>query len=420
MKVIMYFVRHGQTRVNEKGRMQGVCDSPLTSQGELQVEKTRVALNNVFFDAVYSSPSGRCQQTSRIILEGRNLEPVIINNLHEMNFGTFEGTRFTSHSEEITRCFDTNDFSSVNGENPAEVEDRILQSLDTILSNAHDNDQVLVVTHGSYLMTMLRSVFNVDMDKLFPRALGKGNPIPNASIMRVEYEDGKYIVTNLPTEPQLYEDPIVNKTLHFYFVNHGQTLFNQYNRMQGVTDSPITERGMKEILDCADALKEIPFASMYTSPLLRCYETALKIAHDRNSDPVVLDGLKEIDYGEFEAVVRDSWLKELKEHRAKHDDWSDVNGESKDAFELRFHHTLQKIISANKDGSNILLVSHSEYYKRLLEILFGLDGEEAMMEMRRQGKQPHPYGGIFRFDYVNGKFEIVSYMCTPEEFKEEQ
>ena len=117
MKVIMYFVRHGQTRLNEKGRMQGVCDSPLTTQGELQVEKTRVALNNVFFDAVYSSPSGRCQQTSRIILEGRNLEPVIINNLHEMNFGTFEGTRFTSHSEEITRCFDTNDFSSVNGEN---------------------------------------------------------------------------------------------------------------------------------------------------------------------------------------------------------------------------------------------------------------------------------------------------------------
>ena len=87
---------------------------------------------------------------------------------------------------------------------------------------------------------------------------------------------------------------------------------------------------------------------------------------------------------------------------------------------MRFHHTLQKIISANKDGSNILLVSHSEYYKRLLEILFGLDGEDAMMEMRRQGKQPHPYGGIFRFDYVNGKFEIVSYMCTPEEFKEEQ
>ena len=39
MKVIMYFVRHGQTRLNEKGRMQGVCDSPLTTQGELQVER---------------------------------------------------------------------------------------------------------------------------------------------------------------------------------------------------------------------------------------------------------------------------------------------------------------------------------------------------------------------------------------------
>lgn len=55
MKVIMYFVRHGQTRLNEKGRMQGVCDSPLTSQGELQVEKTRVALNNVFFGSFIHS-----------------------------------------------------------------------------------------------------------------------------------------------------------------------------------------------------------------------------------------------------------------------------------------------------------------------------------------------------------------------------
>ena len=85
MKVIMYFVRHGQTRLNEKGRM-GVCDSPLTTQGELQVEKTRVALNNVFLMHYILLQAADVSKLLRIILEGRNLEPVIINNLHRNEF----------------------------------------------------------------------------------------------------------------------------------------------------------------------------------------------------------------------------------------------------------------------------------------------------------------------------------------------
>lgn len=33
MKVNFYYVRHGQTLFNRLGRMQGMCDSPLTEQG---------------------------------------------------------------------------------------------------------------------------------------------------------------------------------------------------------------------------------------------------------------------------------------------------------------------------------------------------------------------------------------------------
>ena len=415
MKVTLYFVRHGETRFNEKGRMQGVCDSPLSVRGELQVEQARVSLTNVYFDHAYTSPSGRCIKTCKKILEGRHIRPRIIQNLHEMDFGSFEGTRFTSHPDEISYCFERNDFTSVNGESHEQVLSRIEEAMDSILADSKDGDHVLIVTHGALELVLMKLFFHVDVDNVMKRVPGKGNPIPNAGIMRVKYEDGKYTVTNLPTDPSKFENPVEDKIIHFYYVNHGQTVFNQYNRMQGVCDSPLTQRGMEQVYLCANALKEIPFQTIYTSPLTRCIDTAMQISHDRNIEPIILDGLKEIDYGQFEGVVRDNWLDEIKEHRNKHDDWSDVGGESQKSFEQRFEHVMFKVISASRNESNILLVGHSEYYKRMLEILFHKNPEEEMMELRKQGKQPHPYGGIFRFDYINGEYIFNDYMYSVEE-----
>ncbi len=415
MKITLYFVRHGETRFNEKGRMQGTCDSPLSIRGELQVEQARVALNNVFFDRAYSSPSGRCLKTCKKILEGRHIKPEIIHDLHEMDFGTFEGSRFTSHPDEISYCFEHSDFTSVNGENRYQVTDRIEQALNTILSESEDGDHVLVVTHGAVEMNMMATILNVDVDAFAQKHEGRGNPIPNAGIMRVEYEDGEYRVTNLPTEPQLFENPVEDKNIHFYYVNHGQTLFNQFNRMQGVSDSPLTERGIHEAIACANALKDTDVYAIYTSPMTRCIDTAMQIAHDRNIEPITVAGLREIDFGQFEGVVRDNWLDEIKEHRNNHDDWSDVGGESSSDFEQRFEHMMFKIVSASRNESNVVLVGHSEHYKRMLEILFHKDPEEVMMELRKEGKQPHPYGGICRFDYRNGEYVLVDYMRSVSE-----
>lgn len=412
MKVTFYYVRHGETRFNEKGRMQGVCDSPLTENGKMQVERARIALKDIYFDHVYSSPSGRCLATASIILNGRNIHPIIEENLHEMDFGRMEGTRNTSHPDEIASCFEKNDFSSVGGESYYSVCDRIDEAMETILSCCKDGDHVLLVTHGGYEMTLMRHLLHIDIEQYFKREEGKGNPMPNAGIMCFQYEDDTYKVLNMPVSAEKFQNPDEEKVIHFYYVNHGQTLFNQYNRMQGVCDSPLTQRGIKEIEKCAENLKDIPFRSIYTSPLTRCIDTGMILARDRNITPVVLDGLKEIDYGMFEGIVRDSWIQEIQEHRKNHDDWSDAGGESRDAFEIRVHHTLEKIVSASRNESNILLVGHSEYYKRLLEILFHLNAEEEMMKLRKQGKRPHPYGGICQFDYINGKWFLKKYMTN--------
>ncbi len=410
MKVVFYYVRHGQTRFNEKGRMQGVCDSPLTQQGIKQAESAQQALRDVYFDHVYSSPSGRCLSTAKIILKGRKMEPVVLSSLHEVDFGRLEGSRVTSHPDEIKSCLEKQDYTSVNGESKYSVYERIDASLSTILSDCKDGDHVLLVSHGGFEMSFMEHALHVNLDELF--SANAHDPIPNAGIMCFVYEDDTFTMLLPPTKAQSFIAPKEEKNIHFYYVNHGQTRFNQYNRMQGVSDSPLTERGMHEIQRCAELLKDTHFDAIYTSPLMRSLDTAMMIAHDRNITPILCKGLQEIDYGMFEGIVRDSWLKEIQEHRTKHDDWSDVGGESREAFELRVKHTFAKIVCASKDQSTILIVGHSEYYKRLLEILFGLQAEEEMTKLREEGKQPHPYGGIARFDYVDGKWSLKQYMSS--------
>ena len=118
MKITFYFVRHGETRFNQKGRVQGVCDSPLTPLGKAQADQAGDALHEVYFDRAFTSPSERTMQTARHVLSGRNMDAEIVEDLHEFDFGRYEGTRFTSHPDELKKYFASRDFSSADGELP--------------------------------------------------------------------------------------------------------------------------------------------------------------------------------------------------------------------------------------------------------------------------------------------------------------
>ncbi|WP_235206697.1 histidine phosphatase family protein [Paenibacillus tyrfis] len=67
MQTTMYLTRHGQTEWNSKKKMQGHLDSPLTDYGMQQAEWLKERLENVHFDAIYSSSSPRAFNTARIV-----------------------------------------------------------------------------------------------------------------------------------------------------------------------------------------------------------------------------------------------------------------------------------------------------------------------------------------------------------------
>lgn len=84
-------MRHGQTLFNKLEKIQGACDSPLTSDGieQAKVAKKYFELNQIKLENFYSSTQERASDTLEIIIGNNDYRRK--KGLKEWNFGTFEG-----------------------------------------------------------------------------------------------------------------------------------------------------------------------------------------------------------------------------------------------------------------------------------------------------------------------------------------
>ena len=85
-----------------------------------------------------------------------------------------------------------------------------------------------------------------------------------------------------------------------YMIRHGQTELNNRQVLQGRSDHPLNETGIRQAREAAERLKGISFSAVYTSPLCRAIQTAEIIAPALA--PVVDDRLIEMDYGPYEGA----------------------------------------------------------------------------------------------------------------------
>ena len=58
----LYLLRHGRTRWNEEGKLQGRTDVPLNEEGRAGALRAREELRHVPFSAVFSSPLSRARE----------------------------------------------------------------------------------------------------------------------------------------------------------------------------------------------------------------------------------------------------------------------------------------------------------------------------------------------------------------------
>lgn len=90
--------------------------------------------------------------------------------------------------------------------------------------------------------------------------------------------------------------------MKLYIIRHGETDWNKDKRLQGQSDTELNEYGVKLAEITSEALKDIKFDHIFSSPLKRAYRTAKILRRDRDIEIVTDDRLKEIGFGINEGV----------------------------------------------------------------------------------------------------------------------
>lgn len=94
---------------------------------------------------------------------------------------------------------------------------------------------------------------------------------------------------------------------HFYFVRHGESLWNIENRICGKTDIDLSEEGYAQAEKAAQEIlrQNLQIDVILSSPLLRAYHTAEVIAEKTGIELRMEERLIEQDFGRFEGTARD-------------------------------------------------------------------------------------------------------------------
>ena len=72
---------------------------------------------------------------------------------------------------------------------------------------------------------------------------------------------------------------------HFYYVRHGQTVWNVENKICGATDIPLTPLGYEQARELGEEIlrQGLKIDKILYSPLIRAKETARQISEDRKA-----------------------------------------------------------------------------------------------------------------------------------------
>lgn len=167
MSTSFIILRHGETVENASGRWQGQLDGSLTVLGEAQANAAGRRLAAYVIDALYASDLGRTRRTAQLIAEHTGHAIRLDARLRERHFGIFQGLTVEEMAAMHPQDWEANnrrdpDYAPPGGESVQQLCQRSLACLDE-LTQRHEGETVLVVTHGGVLICLLRTVLGLPL-----------------------------------------------------------------------------------------------------------------------------------------------------------------------------------------------------------------------------------------------------------------
>lgn len=293
-------IRHAQSQANLDGYWNGQLDGPLSAAGEASLDAIGRRLRDRRFDVVISSPLDRARRTA----EAFATEFEISDQFVELDLGRWEGKSRAQILEEDGDYLREAVFRrklpmGETGESLSDLERRALDAVDSVAKGLDEDGRAAVVTHGGFIQEVLQRHLAGHNRRVHAFA-------GNTSITRLVWTwerprlAGFNDLAHFGPRPHSVQEHLDEGHTVLALIRHGQTRANIEARWQGQGDWGLDELGHRQ----ARALREWygEAATVYASPLGRAQETAGYIAAN---GVVTIDGLKEIDMGQWEGLTSD-------------------------------------------------------------------------------------------------------------------
>jgi probable phosphoglycerate mutase len=181
------------------------------------------------------------------------------------------------------------------------------------------------------------------------------------------------------------------------FVRHGHSVSNQNKILShDVNNYPLTEEGQSQAKNTAKELLKLKITKIFTSPILRAYQTATIIANELGLIPIIDDRLRERYLGDLNNKKfdpSDHWKIKLIKGQI------DVRG--LEPWESMQRRMIEFVNSIKNEEGAIVAVSHYDPIRALIGYILSLDDISAFGISL-------PNASITAIEMIDGKFRIHS------------
>jgi broad specificity phosphatase PhoE len=160
-----------------------------------------------------------------------------------------------------------------------------------------------------------------------------------------------------------------------YLVRHGEVEARYHRVFGGRIDMELSPLGHEQVSAVAEYFRRHPPHVLYSSPMKRVQQTLAPLAQWTGLAPIILPGLREVDFGAWTGLGWDQvyerfqvsafdWLKELEAG-------SIAGAESTADFRLRVENSAHQML-AESMHKEIAVIAHGGVIRMLLAILLDL------------------------------------------------
>jgi broad specificity phosphatase PhoE len=158
-------------------------------------------------------------------------------------------------------------------------------------------------------------------------------------------------------------------------IRHGEVEESYHRVFGGRIDMNLSVYGHEQAKALASWLKRQPLHAIYVSPMKRVQQTLAPFLADKIHNPIVLPGLREVDFGDWTGMT---WDAVLEKYKISAFQWLDQleagaipNAETSATYRGRVEPCVREILRKHP-GQNVAMACHGGVIRIILSILLDL------------------------------------------------